>query len=221
MPKGPHDSAENYFADLLHDMESAHVLTKSEKQSLRRSTRDICLPLPHSGVLPPGHLGEATLKVPDVAFEPRKRGPSPYLVVEVGFSQVYDSPTTGGLLQDARHWLEQTEGAVKCVVLVSITENKDRHEPHQGPNKEEDVDDMDCDSDEDRADSRESSIMHYGSLLERFRSSPSLIARYAGSFTAFVEVWRYSSTTKQIFLAQPRVVFLLPVQIRLWIHVLV
>ena len=211
MPKGPHDSAENYFADLLHDMESAHVLTKSEQQLLRRSTRDICLPRSHSGSLPPGHLGEASLKVPDVVFETRKRGPAPFLVVEVGFSQEYDSPTTGGLVQDARHWLEQTEGAVKCAVLVCITENKDRHEPHMDTHEEEDGDDIVCDSDADSADSKESSITHYGSLLERFRSSPSLVSRYAGSFTAFVEVWRYDSTTKKIFLAQPRVVFLLAV----------
>ena len=34
------------------------------------------------------------------AFEPKRRGTVPYLVVEVGFSQAYDCPKTGGLVQD-------------------------------------------------------------------------------------------------------------------------
>ena len=201
MPKGPHDAAEKNFADLPYDMESAHVLTKSERQSLRHSTRDIHLPQRHSAALPPDYLGEASIKVPDLAFEPKIRMATPYLVVEVGFSQAYDNPKTGGLVQDARHWLEQTEGAVRCAVLVCIIENKDKQESYNDTYEQEEDEEMDWVSD---ADSAESPFAHNVSLIERFRSSPTLVSCYAGTFSAFVEVWRYNST-KRIFLAQPRV----------------
>jgi len=79
--------------------------------------------------LPAGFLGQASAKIPDLAFEQRQGDTIPFLVVEVGFSQPYDSPKTEGLLQDAQYWLEQTKGRVRCAVLVSITESKSRGEP--------------------------------------------------------------------------------------------
>ncbi|KAF8428957.1 hypothetical protein BGX38DRAFT_1278310 [Terfezia claveryi] len=72
----------------------------------------------------PGELGPASSKVADVAFGPRAGRFQPYVVVEVGFTQEYDDPKRGGLLQDAKHWLEQSKGRVRCVVLVCINEGK-------------------------------------------------------------------------------------------------
>jgi len=42
----------------------------------------------------------------------------------MGFSQEYDDPKKGGLLQDANHWLERSKGRVKCVLLVCIDDGK-------------------------------------------------------------------------------------------------
>ncbi|KAF8443439.1 hypothetical protein BGX38DRAFT_757264 [Terfezia claveryi] len=108
---------------------------------------------------------------------------------------------TGGLVQDAQNWLKQTKGKVKCVVLVCITKNKFNYNAYG----EEDDEEMDSISDAESTDSTDSSVTHYEALFERFQSSPSLVSSYAGTLTAFIEVWRYDSNAKKMVLAQPRV----------------
>ena len=124
MPKAPHSFAENYFSNVITDMRIAGVLTVAEANSRMRTTVDIHLPT-HHWIPLPGTLGPCDIKVAHVAFGSSRGRPFPFVVIEAGFSEPYDHPTKKGLLQDARHWLEQSRGEVKCVVLVSIDENKE------------------------------------------------------------------------------------------------
>ncbi|KAF8422225.1 hypothetical protein EV426DRAFT_706396 [Tirmania nivea] len=124
MPKAPHSFAENYFSNLVTEMRMAGVLTATEASSRMRTTMDVQLPT-RECIPAPGELGPCDIKVADAAFGPTCGRPFPFVVLEAGFRQPYDHPTKKGLLQDARHWLEQSQGEVKCVVLVCIDENKD------------------------------------------------------------------------------------------------
>jgi len=208
MPSAPHDYAENYFADLVTDMRDAAVLMKQEAKSIKRRSKDFFLPR-HSDTEVPGELGPASRKVPDVAFGPREGCCQPYIVVELGFSQPYDDPKRGGLLQDAKHWLEQTEGDIRCVVLVCIEEGK-----KLGIAAPEDEAHMTegCDSDHAEASDRESMhssdscIAEYKRHYLRFASSPTLVGRHAGPLSAFAEVWRYDSAAGKMLQSGPRVV---------------
>ncbi|KAF8415684.1 hypothetical protein EV426DRAFT_45528, partial [Tirmania nivea] len=122
MPKAPHSFAENYFSNLVNEMQMAGVLTTAEANSRIRTTVDVQLPS-RQWIPVLGEFGPCDIKVADAAFGPTWGRPFPFIIVEVGFSQPYDHPKVG-LLQDARHWLEQSEGEVKCVILVCIDENK-------------------------------------------------------------------------------------------------
>ncbi|RPB19910.1 hypothetical protein L211DRAFT_870960 [Terfezia boudieri ATCC MYA-4762] len=124
MPKAPHSFAENYFSNLVTEMRMAGVLTATEANSRMRTTMDVQLPT-RECIPVPGELGPCDIKVADAAFGPTWGRPFPFVVLEAGFSQPYDHPKKKGLLQDARHWLEQSQGEVKCVVLVCIDEYKE------------------------------------------------------------------------------------------------
>lgn len=145
MPKEPHSVAENYFSDLINEMYMAGVLTATEANSRKRTTVDVLLPS-RSHIHVPGELGTFDIKVADAAFGPTWNRLFPFVVVEVGFSQPYDDPKKAGLLQDARHWLEQSEGAVKCVILVCIDEKKEliqrpTGDKYEGENHDEEMKD--------------------------------------------------------------------------------
>ncbi|KAF8426076.1 hypothetical protein EV426DRAFT_710555 [Tirmania nivea] len=82
----------------------------------------------------PGFVKPADRKVADVAFESIDGGPFPLVVVDCGFTQKNDDPIDGhGLLQDAQHWLEQTYGEVKCVLICYIVEEMKRNISKQAP----------------------------------------------------------------------------------------
>ncbi|KAF8416431.1 hypothetical protein EV426DRAFT_705885 [Tirmania nivea] len=217
MPKGPHSYAENYFADLLTEMCRAHVLTEAEAQSLMRSSDDVYLPTGRFRLA--GGLDPADIKVADLAFVPRAGRATPLLVIEVGFSQSYDNPNHKklGLLQNAQHWLEQTKGRVKCVVLISINEDKTLQEADAGDDREnhdtlqndsEQGMDNDWHTDSASTSSSQSTISEYEAQLARFASSPTLVSHFTYPLTAFVELWRYDPPMKRMVQSGARVTLL-------------
>jgi len=147
MPKGPHRYTEGYFYTLLSDLVDANVLTREESRPSHQAAGGVVLPSrTWNRPYRENELGPASIKVADTTFERLAGSPYPSVVVECGFSQEYDDPVNGGLLQDAMHSLEQTKRGVKCVVLVCINESKLVH--RNLPEEEEEEEEEDSDSDD-------------------------------------------------------------------------
>ena len=110
MPKGPHRYAEGYFSTPLSDLVDANVLTREESRLFHQIAGDVLPSRTWNRLYRENELGLASMKVADTTFEWPTGSPYPSVVVECGFSQEYDDPVNGGLLQDAMYWLEQTKG---------------------------------------------------------------------------------------------------------------
>ncbi|KAF8436721.1 hypothetical protein BGX38DRAFT_61313 [Terfezia claveryi] len=115
--------------------------------------------------------------------------PLPVLVVEVGVSETYVE-----LIRDARHWLEQTQGEVRAVVLIKVFEKQDYKEKHMAGCSKDVLDA----ANDDRDSSDDSTGSSYTGRLNYFRTHPDLVVAYAGTLSGFVEVWRYSATTREM-----------------------
>jgi len=194
-----HGMIQSFLQGLPSILRRKEIIDSSEETLLESSAITVTLPFVGSTILPSGETyhepwpgaKEADVQIFKKITDPHGGAdwcpPLPVLVVEVGVSETYAE-----LIRDARHWLEQTQGEVRVVVLVKVFETQDYKEKRTaGCGKDVlGVANADADSSDDSTGSS------YTRHLNYFRTHPDLAAAYAGTFSGFVEVWRYSATAR-------------------------
>lgn len=186
-PTAVHDTIERFFTDSIRSIRHTHSLTESEELFAFSTSPDIggfsgdyansrkqsdmaIIPL-----LPPA-VEEA-----DDDPEPLNDG-FPLVAVEVGFSETYEQ-----LLADMKLWLKGSEGKVRAVVLVSLTETpKYSAKNFQGESNAE--------------PGPETPPARRGPHGPLYRGDHVLV----GAITGFLEIWRFNAATGTVQ-CEPRI----------------
>ncbi|RPB19919.1 hypothetical protein L211DRAFT_870963 [Terfezia boudieri ATCC MYA-4762] len=202
-----HGLVQSFFGSVQADMRSTGFLDESEYGLIDTSIHSVQLPHIGDTVLSSGetiHTALAGSKEADAVIStyeldaagmPVASRTFPNIVVEVGLSESYTD-----LVRDARHWLEQTRGKVRVVILVKIYEEPQYSQLRQRRQPPTPTPDL--------ADQGEYSDVSSGSSYEQqethFRSSEKLCNQYVGNLSGFVEVWRYSHRQGGMYQDGPR-----------------
>lgn len=191
-PTAVHDTIERFFTDSIRSIRRTHNLTEAEELFAFSTSPDIGgFTGDHANSRKQSDMSIIPLLPPAVEEadddpEPLNDG-FPLVAVEVGFSETYEQLQT-----DMELWLKGSEGKVRAVILISLTETpKYSAKPF--------LDDYTVEPDPDALPARRGP---HGPL---YRGEHVLV----GAITGFIEIWRFNATTGTVE-CEPRISVLPP-----------